>query len=81
VPELALAWVLAQGDHVVAIPGTTRIDHLEQNLRARSLLLPAATMARLSELFAPAAVAGTRYSKEMQQSIDTECFEFERFGD
>ena len=77
VPELALAWVLAQGEHVVAIPGTTRIAHLEQNFRALQLALPEAVLARLNDLFAPATVAGNRYSAAMQQSIDTECFDFE----
>jgi len=81
VAELALAWVLAQGEHVVAIPGTTRIDHLEQNFRALRLVIPDATVARLSALFAPDSVAGNRYSKALQQSIDTECFDFEVYAD
>lgn len=81
IPELALGWVLAQGEHVVAIPGTTRIDHLEQNFRALELELADATVARLGALFAPEAIAGNRYSAAMQQSIDTECFDFERAGD
>jgi aryl-alcohol dehydrogenase-like predicted oxidoreductase len=81
VPELALAWVLAQGEHVVAIPGTTRIDHLEQNFRALAVQIPDAMLAQLNALFAPDSVAGTRYSKALQQSIDTERFEFEVFPD
>ena len=81
VPELALAWVLAQGEHVVTIPGTTRVDHLEQNYRALELTLPDATTARLTQLFDPASVAGNRYSDLMQRSVDTECFEFEAYGD
>jgi aryl-alcohol dehydrogenase-like predicted oxidoreductase len=77
VPELALAWVLAQGEHVVAIPGTTRIDHLEQNFRALHVELPEVAMTRLNRLFAPDAIAGNRYSPAMQQSVDTERFDFE----
>jgi len=77
VPEVALAWVLAQGEHVVAIPGTTRIDHLEQNFHALSVELPESVVARLDALFAPDSIAGNRYSEVMQQSIDTECFPFE----
>jgi aryl-alcohol dehydrogenase-like predicted oxidoreductase len=80
VPELALAWVLAQGEHVVAIPGTTRSDHLQQNFRALSIELPETVRARLSRLFVPDAIAGNRYSPAMQQSIDTECFDFESAG-
>jgi len=81
VPELALGWVLAQGEHVVAIPGTTRVDHLEQNFQALGLELPAPTIARLNALFAPETVAGNRYSSAMQQTIDTESFEFEVYED
>jgi aryl-alcohol dehydrogenase-like predicted oxidoreductase len=77
IPELALAWVLAQGEHVVAIPGTTRIDHLEQNFRALRVELPEPTVERLNDLFAPEAIAGNRYSPAMQQSVDTERFGFE----
>jgi aryl-alcohol dehydrogenase-like predicted oxidoreductase len=80
VAALALAWVLARGEHIVAIPGTTRIDHLEDNFSARAQVLPASVMSALDALFAPESVAGTRYSKEMQQSIDTECFSFETFS-
>jgi len=45
VPELALGWVLAQGEHVVTIPGTTRIDHLEQNFGALRLEIPEGVLA------------------------------------
>lgn len=79
VPELALAWVLAQGEHVVTIPGTTRIDHLEQNFGALGLEIPDAHMARLNQLYAPESVAGNRYSDVMQKTIDTECFDFEDY--
>jgi aryl-alcohol dehydrogenase-like predicted oxidoreductase len=79
IPELALGWVLAQGGHVVAIPGTTRIDHLEQNFSALDLEIPEDVLARLSDLFAPESVAGNRYSDVMQKTIDTECFQFERY--
>lgn len=80
VPELALAWVLAQGEHVVAIPGTTSIGHLEQNFRALRVELSEPTLARLNELFAPDSIAGNRYSDAMQQSIDTERFPFEAYS-
>lgn len=80
VPQLALAWVLAQGDHIVTIPGTTNSEHLQQNFEALNVSIPEATMAQLDELFAPASVAGNRYSDVMQKSIDTECFEFEQYA-
>ncbi|HEY5680418.1 MAG TPA: aldo/keto reductase [Pseudomonadales bacterium] len=81
VPELALAWVLAQGDHVVTIPGTTRIDHLEQNFHALRVELPGQVVEQLSDLFAPESVAGNRYSGVMQRTVDTETFEFEVYED
>lgn len=81
VPELALAWVLAQGDHVVTIPGTTRIDHLEQNFAALRVELSGEVVEQLSELFAPESVAGNRYSSVMQRTVDTEVFEFEVYED
>jgi aryl-alcohol dehydrogenase-like predicted oxidoreductase len=76
-PELALAWVLAQGDHVVAIPGTTSSEHLVQNLRALDVTLPADVLATLSAHFEPSRITGNRYSNAAQRAIDTETFEFE----
>ena len=56
--QVALAWVLAQGDHVVPIPGTKRLTYLEENLGAADLELSAEDLAELDAL--PAAV-GERY--------------------
>lgn len=71
---LALAWVLAQGEHVVAIPGTTRADHLEENLAAERLQLDAATLAELDGLINQRTVHGHRYSSLQRATIDTEDF-------
>ena len=60
--QVALAWLLAQGDDVVVIPGTTRTDHLEENLAAAWLTLDAETLQRLSAAFEPGCAAGDRYS-------------------
>jgi aryl-alcohol dehydrogenase-like predicted oxidoreductase len=59
--QLALAWVLAQGEEVVPIPGTKRTAYLEENVAAADLALSPAELGRLSELFAPGAAAGERY--------------------
>lgn len=56
--QIALAWVLAQGEHIIPIPGTTKIANLESNLAAAEIVLTAADLAELNAL--PAAV-GTRY--------------------
>jgi aryl-alcohol dehydrogenase-like predicted oxidoreductase len=59
--QLALAWVLAQGDDIVPIPGTKRVAFLEENLAASDIVLTDDDLARLDEIFAPGAVAGPRY--------------------
>jgi aryl-alcohol dehydrogenase-like predicted oxidoreductase len=59
--QLALAWVLAQGDDIVPIPGTKRVRYLEENAGAADLALTAEELARLEEAFPKGATAGDRY--------------------
>ncbi|MGX4727287.1 aldo/keto reductase [Pseudomonas corrugata] len=60
--QLALAWVLAQGDHVIPIPGTKQRKYLESNVAAAEVVLSADELAQLDEIFgANQAVAGERY--------------------
>jgi len=61
--QLALAWVLAQGDDIVPIPGTRRLKYLEENLAATEITLSPSEVAELSALVPPEAVAGTRYEE------------------
>ena len=56
--QVAIAWVLAQGDHIVTIPGTQRLQYLQQNLAAGAISIPEEWMQRLNNL--PTAV-GSRY--------------------
>jgi len=70
--QLALAWVLAQGDDIVPIPGTTRPDHLEENARGAEVQLDARTLSRLNDLINPRTVSGARYNAATQLEIDTE---------
>lgn len=72
--QLCLGWVLAQGPHTHVIPGTARIDHLEENFARRDWLPDAELVAAVSALFAPGAVAGPRYSAAAQAQIETEEF-------
>ncbi|HEV2739244.1 MAG TPA: aldo/keto reductase [Candidatus Elarobacter sp.] len=58
--QLALAWLLAQGDDVVALPGCERVAQVEENARAAELALDAATLDRIDALFPPGAAAGGR---------------------
>ena len=72
--QLSLAWVLAQGDHVVTIPGTASIPHLEENIARWDWQMSAELAAELDALINRNTVAGPRYSPAMQASIDTEEF-------
>lgn len=78
VAQLALAWTLAKGEHVIAIPGTTKLSHLEDNHMAASVTLTGAQLARLDAHFAPERAAGPRYSPAAQASVTTEMYEFEK---
>ena len=72
--QLALAWVLAQGHHVHAIPGTTKLGHLEANFAASVLAVPAEALAAAGALINQHSVSGDRYPEAMQKTIDTETF-------
>jgi len=78
VAQLALAWTLAKGPHVIPIPGTAKIAHLEENHTAANFTLTPAQVARLDAHFAPERAAGPRYSPPGQASVTTEMFDFER---
>ncbi len=68
--QLALAWVLAQGDDIVPIPGTKRRAYLDDNLGALDVALSAADLARIDAILPPGAAAGTRYPAASMASID-----------
>jgi len=70
--QLALAWVLARGAHIVPIPGTTRLDHLREDAGAAAVRLDAGTMRELDALVNPTTVSGPRYNANVQREIDTE---------
>lgn len=59
--QIALAWLLAQGDDIVPIPGTKKVQRLEENLGAVSVRLDPTEIDRLEAAFTPGAVAGARY--------------------
>jgi aryl-alcohol dehydrogenase-like predicted oxidoreductase len=68
--QLALAWVLAQGDDVVPIPGTKRRTYLEENAAAADLRLTAADVAELNAAVPENEVAGERYTEASLKTID-----------
>lgn len=61
--QLALAWVLAQGEDIIPIPGTRRLKYLEDNLAATEIILSPSEVAHLASLVPTEAVAGTRYDE------------------
>jgi aryl-alcohol dehydrogenase-like predicted oxidoreductase len=67
--QLALAWVLAQGEDVVPIPGTKRRAYLEENVGALGVGLTAEDLARIEEVLSEAAVAGDRYPEQAMRSV------------
>jgi aryl-alcohol dehydrogenase-like predicted oxidoreductase len=68
--QLALAWVLAQGDDIVPIPGTKRRKYLEQNAEAVNIELSAEDLRKIEDVFPKDAVAGKRYPEEMMKTVN-----------
>ncbi|MDE3053676.1 MAG: aldo/keto reductase, partial [Gemmatimonadota bacterium] len=68
--QLALAWVLAQGDDVVPIPGTKRVKYLEDNVAAVDIRLSATDLAALEAAFPRAAVSGERYQTSAMAALN-----------
>jgi aryl-alcohol dehydrogenase-like predicted oxidoreductase len=68
--QLALAWVLAQGDDIVPIPGTKRRPYLEENAAAADVKLTAEDLSRINEIAPQGAAAGTRYPEAMMQFVN-----------
>jgi aryl-alcohol dehydrogenase-like predicted oxidoreductase len=66
---LALAWVLAQGDDIVPIPGTKRRTYLDQNLGALDVKLSPAELQQIDGLFARGAAVGARYPDEYMNRL------------
>ncbi len=68
--QLALAWVLAQGDDIVPIPGTKRRKYLEENVAALDLKLTPEDLRRLAEAFPHGAASGQRYTEQMMKAVN-----------
>ena len=67
--QLALAWLLAQGDDIVPIPGTKRREYLEENAGAAGVTLTADDLARIEEAMPRGSAAGERYTEEMMRAV------------
>jgi aryl-alcohol dehydrogenase-like predicted oxidoreductase len=67
--QLALAWVLAQGEDIVPIPGTKRVAYLEENVGALDVRLTRDDLARIAAVMPPGAAAGLRYPEAMMRVV------------
>jgi aryl-alcohol dehydrogenase-like predicted oxidoreductase len=72
--QLAIAWVLARGEHVIALPGTQSLTHLRENLGAADVVLAPAQLARLDTIVNHETVSGPRYNEQNSREVDTEEF-------
>jgi aryl-alcohol dehydrogenase-like predicted oxidoreductase len=67
--QLALAWLLAQGEDILPIPGTKHRSYLEENVEALSITLTKDDLARINEAMPPGAAAGSRYPEAQMKSV------------
>lgn len=72
--QLAIAWLLHQGPDILTIPGTTRVDHLLEDLGAAKVALTDDLIARLETLVNENTVTGSRYNAQGNSEVDTEVF-------
>ena len=72
--QLAIAWLLHRGDHIIPIPGTTSLSHLAEDLEAANVSIDAATIAKLDRLISQHTVVGSRYNAQSNSEVDTENF-------
>lgn len=68
--QLALAWVLAQGDDIVPIPGTKRVKYIEENAATADITLSTAELKQIEEVFPQNAAAGARYPQVLMASVN-----------
>lgn len=68
--QLSLAWVLAQGNDIVAIPGTRRINRLEENMAAADINLSEDALTMIKNILDQNPVAGERYDQQRMEQID-----------
>src|SRR6185369_4812518 len=67
--QLALAWVLAQGEDIVPIPGTKRVRYLDENIGALEVKLSEADLKRLDQILPPGAASGQRYHERGMETV------------
>jgi aryl-alcohol dehydrogenase-like predicted oxidoreductase len=73
-PQLALSWLLHQGEHVHVVPGTRSAQHMQENIGALRIALSSVQLAQLNSLINHQSVKGARYTVAAQADVDTEQF-------
>ena len=68
--QLALAWLLAQGDDIVPIPGTKRRERLEENAKAADVELTNEDLRRIEEALPKGSASGERYGEQMMRAVN-----------
>jgi aryl-alcohol dehydrogenase-like predicted oxidoreductase len=68
--QIAIAWVIAQGDDIVPIPGTKRRSYLEENIAACDITLSAEDLRRLNDALPPGATSGMRYAESAMKAVN-----------
>ena len=76
VAQLALAWVLAQGDHILTIPGTRFEDRAKENLDTASVSVSHDVISRAGEILSPDTIIGERWSEIILREVDSEQYRF-----
>jgi aryl-alcohol dehydrogenase-like predicted oxidoreductase len=74
--QLSMAWLLHKAPHIIAIPGTTKVAHMQDNFQSSAIHLSAATLSALDTLFDPRNIVGDRYDAQSLIEVDTETFDF-----
>ncbi|MBL0745686.1 aldo/keto reductase [Chryseolinea sp. Jin1] len=68
--QLAIAWVLAQGDDIITIPGTKRVKYLEENIAAENILLTPQDLKSIEAIVPAGSAAGTRYPEKFMNALN-----------
>lgn len=67
---MALAWLLAQKPYIVPIPGTTKLNHLQENIKAVNINFTKSELAQFNNELSKMEVFGERYNKEQQKQVE-----------
>ncbi len=70
--QIALAWLLHQGNDIVPIPGTTKVKHLEENAKAADIRLDGEDLSKISRILSEIKISGDRYGEMMRKMVSAD---------